>query len=166
MITLIKIPALLLVLLLQPCLLNLSQLSAQAPKIAEPEPLDQFFFLDSVGDIRPLERQVRQGMVIEGDRSPIRFVQSEPLAFVVRLTSQNVDPATVVRFIQFRPHGKDRVLEQGFSKAVPFDATNYGEESTKIKSKVALGPGEYALSLSGQKESYCFGVDAASRDLK
>ena len=86
-----KIAALLLVLLCHPYSPSTARLAAQDNQnVKEPEEFNQFYFVDSTGDMRPLEQQVIKGLVIPGDSSSFRFVQGEPLAFVVKLASQDV----------------------------------------------------------------------------
>ena len=122
--------------------LTLSLSAQDQPKLKEPERVGEFCFLDSLGEIRPPERQKPKGLTIKGDRSPIRFVQGESLAFVVRLSSQDIDPATLFQFFQLNAHGENRVAEIiiggrkkdiRYAGAVPFEATKYGEGSFKMK---------------------------------
>ena len=137
--------------------LAISGLLAQdQPRIKEPEDAGEFFFLGFAGDLKPLERQKIRGLVSKGSRSSVRFVQGEPLSFVVRVSSQDVDVAAIVQFIQLNAR----------KSPVPFEVNRYGETSFKIKSKANLIPGEYALGLTTEKAGYCFGVDAVKTDLK
>ncbi len=53
-----------------------------------------------------------------------------------------------------------------YAGLVPFEAEQYEESSFKIKPKSNLGAGEYALTVVGEKDVYCFGVDAPSKELK
>ena len=155
-----------------PCFLPIgSGLSAQdRQETAEPA-VNQFFFFVSPGEFKPLERQTagvprsKSYSVIEGNRSTLRFVQGEPLVFVIRLASENVDPASAVKLLKLKPQGNHRLLERTTGSA-PFEAEAYGESSFKIKPKGDLAAGDYALILVGEKDAYCFGVDAASKDLK
>ena len=100
---------------------------------------------------------------MEGNHSTIRFVQGEPLVFVIRLAPETGDPAHLVQFIKLKPQGNYRALER---IPVPFEATMLEESTFKIKPKSELGGGEYALSVAGQKDVFCFGVDAPSKSLK
>jgi hypothetical protein len=139
-------------------------LSAQEQQ--EPEATDQFFFFVSPGQFKPLEQQTpthSNGIVFEGNRSTLRFVQGEPLAFVIRLTHENVEPDSAVRFFRLKPQAKYRVLEK---ISLPLEFTKYDKFSFKIKPKSELGAGEYALSVVGKKDFYCFGVDGVSKSLK
>ncbi len=168
----VKIAALLLALLCQPY----SPLAAQdQPDVKEPEALGEFCYLVSARDIRPLERQTpRKGTDIKGNHSPIRFVQGEPLAFVVKLPSQDVDPKTIIQFLRLTVKGEERVMAEvargakkdGTSGSVPFEVTGYSDSSFKIKPKADPGPGEYVLRLSSEQEVYCFAVDPVKTDLK
>jgi hypothetical protein len=169
------------VVLVQPCFLLIGGLSAQdRQEPAEPVAANQFFFFVSPGQFKPLEQQLpvvprsKSFLAVEGNRSTVRFVQGEPLAFVIRLASETVDPASAVQFLKLRPQGDYRVLERttGASKKmsyaglVAFEAGQYEESSFKIKPKSNLGAGEYALTVVGEKDVYCFGVDAPSKELK
>lgn len=168
----VKIAALLLALICQ----AYSPLAAQdQPDVKEPEALDEFFYLVSTRDIRPLERQTPQkGTDIKGNHSPIRFVQGEPLAFVVKPASQDVNPKTIIRFLRLTVKGEDRVMAEiasgskkdGTSGTVPFEVIGYSDTSFKIKPKADLGPGEYALRLSSEQDAFCFAVDPVKTDLK
>jgi hypothetical protein len=101
-------------------------------------------------------------------------VQGEPLAFVIRLESDLVDPTRAVQFLKLRPQGNYRVIERinGASKTtsyaglVPFETEKYEESSFMIKPKSDLGAGDYALTVVGKKDVYCFGVDAPSKEFK
>jgi hypothetical protein len=177
-----KQPVSLFVVLFQPCFLliggGLSVQDRQEP--VEPAAINQFFFFASPGQFKPLEQQLpvvprsKSFLAVEGNRSTIRFVQGEPLVFVIRLASETVDPASAVQFLKLKSQGNYRVLEQitGASKKmssvgfVPFEAERYEESSFKIKPKSDLGAGDYALTVVGEKDVYCFGVDAPSKELK
>lgn len=166
----VRVLALLLVLLCQPYSPLSPRLSAQA-NVKEPEEINQFFLLDATGEIRPLERQTPEGLMIKGSDSEFRLVQGEPLAFVVKLASDDVDATKIIQFRRLAVKGEARVLETAkkdgtFSGTIPFETTSYGEGSFKIKPKADLGPGEYALRLSNAADSYCFGVDPVKTDLK
>lgn len=171
-----KILALLLILICQPYSPPTTGFAAQdQPNVKEPAEINQFCFLDSTGDIRPLEQQTLKGSVIQGDSSTFRFVQGEPLAFVVKLSSPEADLITTFQFFRLSVKGEDRVMEKvakGSKKGerppgtIPFEAVGYGESSFKIKPKADLGPGEYALQVTSEKDGYCFGVDPVKTDLK
>jgi hypothetical protein len=177
-----KTPVSLFAVLFQPCFLligaGLPAQDRQEP--VEPVVINQFFFFASPGQFKPLEQQLpvvprsKSFLAVEGNRSTVRFVQGEPLAFVIRLASEIVDPASAVQFLKLKPQGNYRVLERisGASKKmsyaglVPFEAERYEESSFKIKPKSDLGAGDYALTVVGEKDVYCFGVDAPSKELK
>jgi hypothetical protein len=123
-----KTPVSLFAVLFQACFLLISGPSAQdQQELAEPEVINQFFFFVSVGQFKPLEQQLpvvprsKNFLTVEGNRSTIRFVQGEPLAFVIRLASESVDPATAVQFLKLKPQGNYRVLDRiaGASKSMP-----------------------------------------------
>jgi len=177
-----KTPVSLFVLLFQPCFLliggGLSAQDRQEP--AQPVETNRFFFFVSAGQFKPLEQQLpvvqrsKNFLAVEGNRSKVRFVQGEPLEFVVRLASDIVDPVSAVQFLKLQPQGNYRVLERiigaskkmSFARLVPFEAERYEEGSFKIKPKIDLGAGDYALTVVGEKDVYCFGVDAPSKELK
>jgi hypothetical protein len=177
-----KRPVSLFVVLFQSCFLLIGGrlLAQDRQERAEPVEINQFFFFVSAGQFKPLEQQLpvvprsKNFLAVEGNRSPIRFVQGEPLSFVIRLASEIADPASAVQFLKLKPQGDYRVLERvtGASKTmsyaglVPFEAESYEESSFKIKPKSGLSAGEYALTVVGEKDAYCFGVDAPSKELK
>jgi preprotein translocase subunit Sec61beta len=148
-------------------------------ELAEPK-VNQFFFFVSPGQFKPLEEQTpavphqKSFLAIEGNRSRMRFVQGEPLVFVVRLASDDVDPAKAVQLIKLTSQGNYRVLERmgggskkmSYAGLVRFEAERYEESGFKIKPKGVLAAGDYALTVAGEKEVYCFGVDAAAKELK
>jgi hypothetical protein len=108
---------------------------------------------------------------IEPGRSPVRLATST--TFIVRGRSP-IDPATRYElrelkaskhrreFMMTRAHGTllgghaTSALEEG---DVPIRFENYGTDSYRVTPEAPLGPGEYALSLRGLTQLYCFGID-------
>lgn len=110
--------------------------------------------------------------VISGGTSPVRFNAGQRLEFVVRVQSQDIDPHSTVQFFALVPKqstrhlpimsvgalgiGSSRQLEHGI---VEFNASKYGQNFFKIRPKLNLPPGEYALSTSDGKDAFLFGID-------
>ncbi len=176
-----RIPVSLLAFLFQLSFLLAACLQAQdQQELKEPETADQFFFFISPGQFKPLEQQPpeiqrsKSLLAVQGNRSTVRFVQGEPLAFVIRLASENGDPANTIQLVRLKPQGNKRMLERipgtgsnsPFAGAVPIELTPYEESSLKIKLKTGLTAGEFALVLLGTSDVFCFGVDAPSKELK
>jgi len=108
---------------------------------------------------------------IEPGRSPVRVIGST--TFIVRGRSP-MDPETHYElhelkaskhrreFMMTRAHGTllggqaTSALEEG---DIPIRFENDGADSYRITSASPLKPGEYALSLRGLTDLYCFGVN-------
>lgn len=162
----------------------------EAVKVQEPEYIGVFYFAESAtGALTPLERQTPEVKIkvkalgfgggegsieVKGGKSPTRFKAGQPLSFVVRLASQQVDPLSVIQFFSLESKKDKRRLviskagSMGISgrsvagaSAVSFNVSKYGESSFKISPARDLPPGEYALSGEGIKDGFCFGVDPA-----
>ncbi|HEX7955695.1 MAG TPA: hypothetical protein VF508_02065 [Pyrinomonadaceae bacterium] len=162
----------------------------EAKRVQEPEYIGVFYFVESAtGALTPLERQTPEVKIkvkalgfgggegsieVKGGKSPTRFKAAQPLSFVVRLASQQVDPLGVIQFFSLESKKDKRRLviskagSMGMSgksvagaSAVSFNVSRYGESSFKISPVRDLPPGEYALSGEGIKDGFCFGVDPA-----
>ena len=166
-----------------------SKVAQDQTKVAEPEYIEQFLLLDSTGALKPLERQTArldmkvkklglggftESYLISGSRSPVRIVEGTDLSAIIRLTSRDIDPATIVQLYRLKAVKSDnRQVQIAISaspkatptitedSAIPFEATKYGEKSFRIKPKIGLPPGEYAFSLTTSQDGYCFGIDKA-----
>lgn len=168
-----------------------------ATKVQEPEYINVFFVLNPAdGSLVPLERQTAIGrfkskalglgggaisIEINGEKSPIRFKADQQPSFVVRLASQQTDPAGAVQFFLWqskkgvRSHPITEVASMGLSAkdasagaSVSFDAARYGESSIRLAPTKPLAPGEYALGPTmahdalGAPQNYnafSFGID-------
>lgn len=172
-------------------LLLLSFVVAQEPqKAQEPEYLGIFYLLDSLtGNLVPLERQTpdykmkvkamgfgggESLLEFKGEKSPMRFKEGQKLEFVVLVSSQQIDPQSIVQFFALQPKSGKRRLSiakassMGMSgkstmneKAVSFNAAKYGTSSFKITPAQNLPPGEYAISTTSANDGFCFGIDPA-----
>lgn len=109
---------------------------------------------------------------IDGRKSPIRFANSDTVAFVVHVSNQSTDPLKQIRLL--RLESKDdvrRILVSEVSAGVfsssvstkpitslPFTAEKHGNSAFKITLK-GLSPGEYAFDSIESKGLFCFGLD-------
>ena len=169
-------------------LINEVALSQDQAKLPEPEYLSVFHRLDENGGLSPLERQAPVQKVrvkalgyggaegyfeTKGERSPVRFKASENLAFVVLVSSQQVDPLSLIQFYLFEQQKGSRRLvvtkvgsmginskNTGNKAVVAFDVAKYGASSFKVVPTAELKPGEYCLSTAATAAAFCFGIDA------
>lgn len=168
--------------------------SQAAQKPQEPEYIGVFAFLDATGNLRELERQTPvekikiKGMgfgggegylQIKGEQSPIRFKADQKLEFVVRASSQQTDPVSIIQFFRLETKKGNRQLllskvkpfavgakETASQSAVSFNVAKYGEFSFKVVPAYALTPGEYCFSGQGSKDGFCFGIDPAGSETR
>jgi hypothetical protein len=154
----------------------------------ETEYIGLFAALDSSGKLIDLERQTPEDKIkvkamgfgggegfiqMKGETSPVRFKALQKIEFVVRVSSQQIDPVSIIQF--FRMESKKGVRRLSISKvgimavgskstvnqnAISFNAAKYGESSFRIVPASLLLPGEYCLSGPGNKDGFCFGIDA------
>jgi len=164
-------------LLLAPAILSTAQ---DAPKPQEPEYANSFYFLDSAGALKPLDRKpVGAGArakalgfggaevtyQIEGEHSTVRFPAGTPIAIVAKLENHDVDPATVVVLYPLKiAKGNRQLLVSGVgfmamhsksdlqSKQIQMVFTKYGEASLKITPSAPLAPGEYAIAAQSRDQ--------------
>ena len=166
-------------------------LGQEPKKVQEPEYLGNFFLVDSdTGKLIPLERITGETKIkvkamgfgggegsfeFKGEKSPVRFKEGQKLEFVVLVSSQQVDPQSVIQLFSLESKkGKRRLLisKAGFigtsgktvtsERAVPFNVAKYGTSSFKVTPAQHLPPGEYTLSGPGTNDGFCFGIDAAN----
>lgn len=112
-------------------------------------------------------------LLVEGERSPVRFRSGDPISFVIRVASQDTDPAEFIRLLPVKSRKGTREMETlstGFAgvtgardrlneRAIPFDASRSGAQGFRITLREALRPGEYAIQTSGAGSLSLFGVD-------
>jgi len=149
--------------------------------------------------LQPLERQTygvrskakglgfggsRASYEIPGATSTTRFTAGEPMTFVIRLASKDVDPSSVFKLVplQSGSAGKKQAKagvagvrqavwmdQKGLFGSVNVDpmmgalailAKPYGSSSVEFRPEADLAPGEYAILLPNTMTAYCFGVDA------
>lgn len=167
-----------------------SVLAQEKKTVAEPEYIGVFFYLEENGNLVALERQTPESkfklkalgygggeslLRIKGEKSTVRFKVDQKLAFVVRVSSQSIDPVSVIDFFRFnskKGYRQITVAKVGTigigakttvsEFAVQFNVAKFGESSFKIVPANALTPGEYCLSGSGTQDGFCFGIDAVS----
>lgn len=142
------------------------------------------------GAARALERQSIQSRVksgftkgkiteeVAGERSPVRVASGDPLQFVVRVPSQEIDPQTIIDFYRLTPGKGRRALlttKIGFGsfkgaadrQAVAFEAQRHGARWFLIRPLAPLTAGEYMLRMTPQQagfayqpgDGFLFGVD-------
>lgn len=163
-------------------------IAQETKKIVEPEYLGIVALIDSaIGNLILLERKTPEQKIkvkamgfaggegylqIEGEQSPIRFKTDQKLEFVVRVSSQQIDPVSSIQFFRFESKkGKRRMIlvkvgamaisskSTASQSAVSFDAAKYGESSFRFSAASPLLPGEYCLSAAGTNDAFCFGID-------
>ena len=158
--------------------------------ILEPEFRDVFFRLDA-GKLIPLERQlvavqgssstalvgadIKHVFTFEGGKSPVHFLPSEKLEFVVRTSlPTDVDPNTTycLRRLDARKDKRELQLAAGYvgfwgssvkttpsQGILPLNFSRYASSSLKLTPATALPTGQYALSNFSDRIVFCFGVD-------
>ncbi len=134
---------------------------------------------------QPIQSRVKSGFTkgkiteeVAGERSPVRVASGQPLQFVVRVTSQEIDPQTIIDFYRLTPGKRRRALlttKIGFGsfkgaadrQAVAFEAQRHGARWFLIRPLGPLPAGEYMLRLTPQQvgfayqpgDGFLFGVD-------
>ena len=111
-------------------------------------------------------------VVVEGERSPVRFAEDYPVVLYVRVKDQTVDPVELIEFqVMSSAKGKRAVAVYGGGNltgtahnitqrsAVPFSASNFGTQFYVISPQKPLSPGEYCLSTKDEQQVFCFGID-------
>jgi hypothetical protein len=160
-------------------------------KIKEPEFIGNVVFVnDSIGDGLPLEFQQGQLKVksngasfipgaslvagktstryyVDGVTSPVVLTQKSDLKFIVRPTSNLLDPVTTVKIYSMKVIKKSRTIElasysslgrQNDSniKMIAFKGKKYGQNSYLIDIPT-IEPGEYAISTT-EGNFYMFSI--------
>lgn len=110
---------------------------------------------------------------VKGEKSAVRVEASDTLHFLVRVSDNSKDPATVVNFARFQINvaKKNRFIEVESVKSfqadtdrdnvdfIQFTAKKYGT-SSYLLAVVGLTPGEYTITLDGSRDlCQMFGVD-------
>jgi hypothetical protein len=149
-----------------------------AVKPQEPEYTNSFFYLDSTGTLKPLEREpvgvsskihalgfggASASYQIQGDHSPVRFAAGAPIQVIVKLENHDADPATQVLLYSLQSaKGNRQVLitrvhYMGLGQKSDLQTSQlqmvfvkYGEGSIKITPSNPLQPGEYAIAMQTQ----------------
>jgi hypothetical protein len=175
----------------------MSGIAAWGQKAAAPEPeYDNVAeLLDSNSNsLKPLERQtialvahtkaiglggVVASATVAGARSAVRLPADTKLEFIVRASSQTVDPATIIQVYRFDVekgqrkvdtvrgggvlHGK--ITQSAAQALVAMDAAKFGASSFRISAAQPLAPGEYVIMITSANalappSAFCFGVDS------
>jgi hypothetical protein len=153
-----------------------ARLSAQdAPTVQEPDYANSFFYLDTAGNMQPLEREpvgvgskvhalgfggADASYQVKNPRSTVRFAAGAPIAIVVKLEDAKADPANVVVLYPLqvnKDHRQLMITKVGFmgmhsksdvqDKQMQMNFAKYGQESTKVTMAAPLAPGEYAIGV-------------------
>ncbi len=109
---------------------------------------------------------------ITGEASAVRFKAGQQMEFVVRVLTQEKDPATLVQFYTLTPSKGNRILQMANvggmglhaeqtsgAHAVSFSATKLGTKFFRVVSAAPLPPGEYMVGTSDAADGFCFGID-------
>jgi hypothetical protein len=153
-------------------------------KPIEPPSPSVLYYLDSSGQLVPLESQMIRTQqqyralgfaggttvyLVKGEKSPVRLRTEPQPEFVIRL-GDNLDPLETVQFYHFKGENGSRVVplrnfnglahlsnitEEAY--AVDFNATKEGTSSFKLVPTRPLAPGEYCLMVRST-------VQVATRD--
>jgi len=125
----------------------------------------------------------RTSFEVPGTASPVRFPAGEPMEFVIRASSKDVDVATMLKLVPLKaaaPGKKSKAGSAGTRQmtwvdqhglfgdvtvdptlgALPILAKTFGEASIQFKPEADLVAGEYAVLLPSSMTAFCFGVDA------
>jgi|HubBroStandDraft_5_1064220.scaffolds.fasta_scaffold06520_2 hypothetical protein len=149
-----------------------------AAKPQEPEYTNSFFYLDSAGALKPLEREpvgvsskihalgfggASASYQIQGDRSPVRFAAGSPIEVIVKLENHDADPATQVLLYSLQSdkgHRQiliSRVHYMGLGQKSDLQTSQlqmafakYGQGSIQITPSNPLQPGEYGIAMQTQ----------------
>jgi hypothetical protein len=103
--------------------------------------------------------------VIPGEKSPVRFSDSEGMQFVVRVAEDFDKATTTMQLFRFEvQNGRREFLAKNEDLrknkiGLKLNAEKYGTSSVKVIPSQKLVPGEYCLSRSTISQGYCFGVD-------
>lgn len=110
-------------------------------------------------------------MVVSGEHSPVRFEVGQSVQIIGRVSSQEVDPQTMIQFQKYKVTSGNRVMQVVRSRAfgattstanasaVAFNAAKFEKAFFLVTPAAALDPGEYCVSGLGALDRYCFGVD-------
>lgn len=154
-----------------------------AQEIPEPEYVGNILLVQGAAGV-PLEKQrasnhARSGFlkakssnIVQGAQSPVRTTTNENLTFIVRHSTNDVDPAQVVNIFKLTSDSKRdyRYIETGSRgmftgdsmniEFLPFSSSRYGKSSYQLTISQPLSPGEYAMTLDGTRDVFSlFGVD-------
>ncbi len=149
----------------------------------EPEYVGNIVLLENNSAL-PLEKQrasnhARSGFlkakssnIVQGAQSGVRASSRSGLQFIVRHSSNDVDPAQIVNVFKLTSDAKRdyRYIETGSRGMftgnsmkidfIPFNSKRYGESSYVLTIAQPLEPGEYAMTLDGSRDVFnLFGID-------
>jgi len=157
-------------------IISLAVCAAQtAPeKVAEPNAIGVFYYLDSTGGgLKRLPQEefrrhtsngfgsVTQSVIVSGSASSFHIGDSQP-TFVFQVFKE--EEASRAKLYQFSAKGPDREYDLGkwhrkestTNTGLPLDISKYGQSSFKVTPGSPLAPGEYALTLG--PTVFTFGV--------
>lgn len=148
-----------------------SQVALANPHI-EPELLNVVVYLDSSGQMQPLERQTasvktenkvflgfggtkRNTVTVAGSTSKVRMAAGEPHEFAVKLSAGS-DPGKFQLYkLSTVDDHREIVVETTNPGIVPFDVSSFGA-SFKFITAASMLPGEYCFSAGDSNNMFCF----------
>lgn len=157
---------------------QVSFLNAQEINFPEPEFINSVVFVEKDNDetIR-LEKAIPSNMSknstvtvlfggygkdnflrIEGKASPVQLPVKSNYRFIVRMMSNELDPAGEIAIVKMKQKRKNREIKTSEEKLfgrqsydeldyIPYSAKKYGESSYLLIVDQAIEPGEYAIML-------------------
>jgi len=157
----------------------------------EPDYIGNFCWRDPItGELKPLERQTGESAIevramglgggetyvrVPGDRSPIRFRESDRTEFAVLVSDQNTDPQQAAQLFALDVVDGERRLSLARAafmgigarsvtteNQIEIRAVRFGKSSFLVIPVEQLGPGEYAFKGPIPEVGFCFGIDGVS----
>jgi hypothetical protein len=147
-----------------------SQVALANPPV-EPELLNVVVYLDSSGQMQPLERQTatvktenkaflgiggakRNTVTAPGSTSNVRMAAGESHEFAVKLTGSDPGKFQLYKLSIVDDH-REVVVETTNPGIVPFDVASFGA-SFKFITAASMLPGEYCFSANDSNNMFCF----------
>jgi len=162
---------------------------AQDIAVAEPEFINSAIYVEA-GKTHKLEKAIpfyksrgtigaytlgiggtKSFQMVNEPESFSRIGERDTYTFIIRVTSNEYDPAEAISIMKFETSRKRRKLtvassdmfgqySSGNMDYVPFEARKYGESSYLIRISRPIGPGEYAIAFRYASDVLnCFGID-------
>ena len=162
---------------------------AQGVVVDEPEFINSAIYVDE-GSPKKLEKAIpytksrrtiasyalgvggsKAFQMVKKPESFVRIDQKDAHTFIIRVTSNEYDPAEAISIMKLETTKKTRKLtiassdmfgqySEGDLDYVPFEAKKYGESSYLIRVSQPLEPGEYGIAFRYASDVLnCFGID-------